>query len=125
MSHRRKTNESSLALCHCGDCRKISGGSHSVNVVVPGDNFKSSGTKTYTKTADGGNKITSHFCGDCGSTLFREGDTFGTSKVVKAGVLDGKDAMEKAKPDAELYAPTRPSWQPKVESTTEMEGMPA
>ena len=28
------------ALCHCADCRKISGGNYSNNIIVPGEAFK-------------------------------------------------------------------------------------
>jgi hypothetical protein len=49
------------ALCHCADCRKISGGNYSNNIVVPSENFKVvSGTpKRISKTADSGKEITS------------------------------------------------------------------
>jgi hypothetical protein len=49
------------ALCHCADCRKISGGNYSNNIVVPSQNFKVvSGTpKTISKIADSGKEITS------------------------------------------------------------------
>lgn len=52
------------ALCHCYDCKKISGGNYSNNFIVNEDGFKvTQGTpKTISKKADGGNEITSHFC---------------------------------------------------------------
>lgn len=58
----------SKALCHCSDCRKISGGNYSNNIVVPSQQFKlvSGAPKEITKTADSGKPITSCFCGDCG-----------------------------------------------------------
>jgi hypothetical protein len=49
------------ALCHCSDCRKISGGNYSNNIVVPSENFKilSGNPKQISKTADSGKEITS------------------------------------------------------------------
>lgn len=47
--------------------------------------------KTISKTADSGKEITSEFCGDCGTTLFRWGDAFGGKdgmRIIKAGILD-------------------------------------
>ncbi|KAL0260253.1 hypothetical protein SLS55_003938 [Diplodia seriata] len=104
------------ATCHCLDCRKISGSAYSTNVVVPEDGFKvTQGTpKTISKTGDSGNTITSHFCGDCGTTLFREGGAFAGARIVKAGVLDDYDALNKAKPAAELYAKHRANWVPET-----------
>nr|POE59795.1 putative glutathione-dependent formaldehyde-activating enzyme [Quercus suber] len=114
------------ALCHCQDCRKVSGSTYSTNIIVPGDGFSvtSGTTKTFAKTADSGNTITSHFCGDCGSTLFREGKTFGPAKVVKVGVLDDASAFDAAKPAIELYAPERVGWVSKVEGADQLKAMP-
>jgi hypothetical protein len=114
------------ALCHCLDCRKISGSAYSTNLVVPGDGFAllAGSPKQISKTADSGGSITSHFCGDCGSTLWRDGDTFGPSKVIKAGVLDDYDALEKAAPGVELYAPHRPSWVQPVSGAAQKKSMP-
>lgn len=104
--------------------KKISGADRSVNIVVGPDGFTSSGTKTFTKTADSGKKIVSHFCGDCGSTLFREAEAFGPAKIIKAGTLDGgASVIESAKPDAELFAPERPSWVSQVPGSAEKSGM--
>ena len=53
------------ALCHCADCRKMSGSIYSANVIIPDDGFKitSGKPKTISKKADSGNTITSYFCG--------------------------------------------------------------
>ena len=83
-----------------------------------------SGTpKQISKTADGGNKITSNFCGDCGTTLYREGATFGDSKVLKVGVLDDVNILNSHQPQAELYAPERISWVSKIDGAGQMTGM--
>ncbi|KAF1812185.1 hypothetical protein P152DRAFT_458588 [Eremomyces bilateralis CBS 781.70] len=112
------------ALCHCGDCKKISGGTHSINHVIVSDDFAVTGDpKQFTKTADSGKSIISHFCGDCGSTLFRTGGSFGPAHIVKAGVLDTPGVLEKGKPVSELFAPQRPSWVPAVEGAAQKDGM--
>lgn len=114
------------ALCHCADCRKITGSTYSTNAIIPGEQFKLvSGTpKTIAKKADSGKQITSHFCGDCGSTLFRTGETFGDAKIVKVGVMDNADALEQVKPAIELYAPERISWVGKVGGASQLTDMP-
>ena len=102
----------SQALCHCLDCRKITGSTYSTNIIVAGPNFKLlSGTpKSIAKTADSGKEIVSHFCGDCWSTLFRDGVSFGDGKVVKVGTLDDIDALGQALPAVELFASHRVKW---------------
>lgn len=113
------------ALCHCTDCHKISGSTYSTNIVVSEEGFIESGDfKTWTKTADGGNSITSHFCANCGSTLFRDGASFPGLKVIKAGVLDDDNKFDIAKPDVELFAPKRAGWVPQTSGTEDKQAMP-
>lgn len=73
----------SKALCHCSDCRKISGGAYSVNLLVPTSALVlESGTpRSYTKDTDEGNRFTSFFCRDCGSTVWRESTGIPVSSV--------------------------------------------
>lgn len=80
--------------------------------------------KSYTKKSDSGREITSQFCGDCGSTLFRDGAAFPGAKVVKVGVMDDMDALDNAKPAVELYAPQRVNWVPATGNADQAPGMP-
>lgn len=156
-------------LCHCLDCRKISGGNYSNNVVVPEDSFKCEGTvqppsiqyqnlafqplslcypthlnifqdqvsnkcavlcctgkpKEITKQADSSKKITSHFCSDCGTTLFRIGESFPGAIILKAGVLDDPKWANQNKPKGELYAPERVSWVAALDDVAQIDGMPS
>ena len=81
-------------------------------MVIKEDGFKvlSGNAKTIPKTGDSGNTITSHFCGDCGSTMWRDGLGFPGLKIIKMGTLDDVDALAKANPTVELYAPRRVDW---------------
>jgi hypothetical protein len=93
------------------DCRKITGSAFSTNIIVPADSFSltKGSPKEFAKTADSGNTITSYFCGDCGSTIWRQTATYGDTRIVKVGTLDG-NALEDAKPLAELFVGNRISW---------------
>ncbi|WPH01213.1 putative glutathione-dependent formaldehyde-activating enzyme [Acrodontium crateriforme] len=114
------------ALCHCADCKKITGSTYSTNIIVPGEGFEVSGSshKKYAKTADSGNEIVSHFCADCGTTLFRDGASFGPNKVIKVGVLDDHNALKDAQPALELFVPERTPWVSSVSGATQLETMP-
>ncbi|KAF1977297.1 DUF636 domain protein [Bimuria novae-zelandiae CBS 107.79] len=100
------------ALCHCADCRKISGSTYSTNAIFPGNQFKlTQGTpKQHAKTANSGNQITSYFCGDCGSTMWRETSASEGTKILKVGTLDDASAMADAKPVTELFSSSRAPW---------------
>ncbi|KAH9885001.1 Mss4-like protein [Xylariomycetidae sp. FL2044] len=113
------------ALCHCIDCRKITGSTYSTNIIVPGAHFRllAGEPKSIAKVADTANEITSKFCGDCGSTLWRESATFGDGRVVKIGTLDDPDALDRLKPAVELYAPRRVGWVKEIEGAEQKQGM--
>ena len=64
-----------ISICHCLACQRRTGSAFgaqarflSSDVVVEGL------SKTWTRTADSGNRITFHFCPTCGSTVFYEPD---------------------------------------------------
>jgi len=114
-------------LCHCLDCRKISGSSYSCNIVVDDSNFKlEKGTpKSISKIADSGKKITSYFCGDCGTTLFRKGEFLPGKHVVKYGVMDDPDWPKNNVPKMEIYASHKVPWWPQIEGASQVDCMPS
>jgi hypothetical protein len=88
--------------------------------VIPNEGFEitSGKPKSWTKKADSGESIETFFCGDCGTTMWRETPTF------KVGVLDTLDGFNDAKPDLELYVPQRAAWVQPVAGATQLKGMP-
>ncbi|KAF2643596.1 hypothetical protein P280DRAFT_505689 [Massarina eburnea CBS 473.64] len=113
------------AICHCADCRKITGSTYSTNAIYKADGFKlTKGTpKEHSGKADSGNVITSHFCPDCGVTLWRDGAGLPGLLILKVGTLDDPNALGDAKPEAELYAPGRVSWVAPVEGAAQVNAM--
>lgn len=109
------------------DCRKIGGSTYSSNHIVPEQNFNLvSGTpKQITKTADSGKEITSYFCGDCGTTLWRDGQNSKGMKVIRAGILDNQEDIEKHPPVVELYGRQRVNWVKEVDGAEQKDGMGA
>ncbi|KAI5866296.1 Mss4-like protein [Durotheca rogersii] len=100
-------------LCHCADCRKITGSAFSTNALVPAARFAVAAgqPRTLERRAESGNPITSHFCGDCGTTLWREGPGYAGFKIVKTGVLDDPAAtFDALRPAAELFVRSRAAW---------------
>ncbi|KAF1845037.1 uncharacterized protein K460DRAFT_365941 [Cucurbitaria berberidis CBS 394.84] len=99
-------------LCHCYDCRKISGTTYSSNSLYSSDGLKiTKGTpKQHKKVADSGNEIVSNFCGDCGSTMWRTTATFPGKLIVKAGTLDDTSIIDNWTVHKELFASNRPKW---------------
>ncbi|KAI2609952.1 Mss4-like protein [Hypoxylon fragiforme] len=115
-------DSSPVALCHCTDCRKVSGSAYSTNILVPSATLKVvSGTpKIFTITADTGRPITSHFCGDCGTTLWRDGPGLGDRCALKAGTLDDPNAINETKPSLEFFVPRRANWIPETPGAAQL-----
>jgi hypothetical protein len=62
-----------VSVCHCLDCKKRSGSAFAVQARWPVEHFKSEGeSKTWAHLADSGNRITHHFCPECGSDVHYE-----------------------------------------------------
>ncbi|EXJ72668.1 uncharacterized protein A1O5_03814 [Cladophialophora psammophila CBS 110553] len=58
------------------------------------------------------------FALDCGTRLFRYGDTFGIIdgvRIIKAGVLNDVNILNNVKPGAELFAHERTNWVPALQ----------
>jgi hypothetical protein len=83
-----------VVACHCTHCRKISGAGSSHNAIVATSAMTlTSGTpKRYQDTADSGNVLFRHFCGNCGSSLYSQREKTPEMTVLKVGTLD--DASE-------------------------------
>ena len=62
-----------VSVCHCLDCKKRSGSAFAVQARWPAEQVKIEGrSKSWVNIADSGNRITFHFCPDCGSDVHYE-----------------------------------------------------
>lgn len=103
-----------VRLCYCTDCRKVSGGTNSLNWCVQSSQVSIStvGDVSLSSVAvqgDSGGRMTGYFCSTCGTTLYRESTAFQGVMFVKAGIFD--DATIGARvPQVESYLKHRPKW---------------
>src|ERR687897_2429486 len=59
-----------VSVCHCLDCQKRTGSAFSAQARWPEEQVAVEGaSKTWAHLADSGNRITHHFCPECGSTM--------------------------------------------------------
>lgn len=59
-----------VSVCHCLDCKKRTGSAFSAQARWPADQVTTEGSsKAWSHRADSNNRITHHFCPDCGSTV--------------------------------------------------------
>ncbi|KAJ5925614.1 hypothetical protein N7454_008253 [Penicillium verhagenii] len=114
-------------ICHCFDCRKLTGSLYSYSFVVKTADLTITGSpKEVKKTSDSGNHIRNFFCPDCGTPVYgsrvdENGDPAEIT-VVRAGIFDDEVLREK-KPEAELYTDRRLNWITPIEGAGQVCGM--
>ncbi|EAW08956.1 GFA family protein [Aspergillus clavatus NRRL 1] len=117
------------ALCHCVDCRKLTGALYTCSFVVKTVDLKISGSpKEIAKTSDSGNYIKNYFCSDCGTPLYgrkiHSSGVLDQVTIVRAGIFDDIDFLNQYKADAEIYNSSRVSWMSPIEGAEQFSGMP-
>lgn len=72
ITYRAEIDPEHVRLCHCADCRTLSGSAFRVVVSAIDGSFEllSGQPKLYVKTADSGAKRAQAFCPDCGSHIY-------------------------------------------------------
>ncbi len=93
---------SMVSVCHCTDCRKMSGSPYRVSARAPAASFRmlSGEVRRYIKTADSGNKRVQAFCGNCGSALYSCPVDNPDMYALRVGALD----------EAAQLAPVKQGW---------------
>lgn len=119
----RLTHKYTQGPCYCLSCRKISGSTNTLNLLLPEDKFKviAGSPKQHTQMHESGKKLTVYFCGDCGSTIYKTHELFPGMVVILAGTLDDPQGLEQAKPVVELFSKHRVSWLPGFSWTEQKE----
>ena len=113
------------SVCHCRPCRKISGGTGSLNLVVPDTTFtvtKGELRKVRTAHLDEGFEFTIAFCADCGSPIYglphpNEGAQ-PPIVVIQVGTLDDIGPIETT-PVQEINIKHRVPWIGKIDSAVQ------
>ena len=76
-------------LCHCKACQRRTGKAFHFGAGYPKERVRLDGErKIYERDADSGYRIRFHFCPNCGSTLYGEGDRNPAVCGVAVGAFD-------------------------------------
>ncbi|KAJ5387259.1 hypothetical protein N7509_009800 [Penicillium cosmopolitanum] len=102
----------SQATCFCLSCRKISGGTNSLNLLYPENKVHviAGSAKRYSQIHESGMKLEITFCGECGCTIYKTHESFPGKIIILAGTLDNLDGLEESTPEQELFVKHRASW---------------
>src|SRR5215469_15347334 len=85
------TDPTFVAVCHCLDCKKASGGEAATWFGVPEDDFTllSGKTRAFHYVANSGKGLDRNFCPECGSRVFTTNlESFPKTVFVQLGSLD-------------------------------------
>ncbi|BCS27256.1 GFA family protein [Aspergillus puulaauensis] len=116
------------ALCHCTDCRKLTGTLFTYSFVFKRPDISITGNpKEIAKSSDSGNRIKNYFCPDCGTPIYgfkiKPSGEEDEILIVRAGIFDDMELLNEQRPVAELYVKGRVGWVCPLEGTQQFEGM--
>jgi hypothetical protein len=95
--------------CHCKDCQRTSGATHTIPVIVNKTDVHLAGgpTHTFDKSADSGRVVRMHGCVKCGTKVYNEPLSAPHMLVMKAGTLDD---MSWARPIGNIWTASKAPW---------------
>lgn len=99
-----------VAVCHCLDCKKASGGEAATFLGITTDDFSltSGEPKSYGYVANSGKKLYRNFCPNCGARIFTDRlESFPGMVFVQLGALDRPDLID---PQLEMFTKRRLPW---------------
>jgi hypothetical protein len=104
------TDPTFVAVCHCLDCKKASGGEAATFFGVPADDFTltSGEPKAQHYIAQSGKGLDRSFCPGCGARVFSTNlESFPGTVFVTLGSLDNPQSI---KPMVEMFTKRRLPW---------------
>jgi hypothetical protein len=104
------TDPDFIAVCHCLDCKKASGGEAATWFGVPESDFKLTGGETlaYRSVADSGQPLDRNFCATCAARLYTSNlGSFPGLVFVQLGSLDDPSTIA---PKVEMFVKRRLPW---------------
>ena len=106
-----------MANCHCTACRQSTGSAFATLMFMKQDDVTVSGTpKTFEHKSDGGNLMTKHFCGTCGTPLFTQNSAREGMLGLRVGIIN---EHEEFTPKVNVYTSS------KMKSTVLDDSIPA
>jgi hypothetical protein len=97
-----------VAVCHCRDCQKFTGGAFAFLIAVPKTAIEFKGVlKTFSSPADSCKPVSRHFCPECGSSIAEESSSLPGHVIISGGTLDDSSSI---RPSMEIYCDRALSW---------------
>jgi hypothetical protein len=110
--------------CHCRDCQRSSGATHSMSMPILRENVQLLHGRlvAYDKAADSGRTVRMLGCAECGTKVWNEPLSSPAMLVLKPGTLDD---MSWAAPAGNIWTASRAPWVAIDETLVNFPGQPA
>jgi len=117
-------------ICNCTDCHKITASLFATNFVVADEHLTHArgreNLSTYSQSRTvitKGNVMTNYFCKTCGTLMYRIGDGFPGTSILRVGTVDDFNLIEtKLKPRVEQFVKDRVGWLKGAEGVPQVQG---
>ncbi|KWU42211.1 hypothetical protein RHOSPDRAFT_21595, partial [Rhodotorula sp. JG-1b] len=123
-----KADDVKTSICHCGNCKKFSGGAYSIATKVPLTAFKITRgfPKQHTCDNRSGSVVHRQFCATCGSPIAEWGSAIQDSaRYIFYGTFDNVGEQAALDPKREVFTSRRVQWLVPVRDTLQEAGYPA
>lgn len=107
--YRLKAPPLGIYACHCKDCQRSSGTTHTLSMVVKAGDVEliAGDLVAFDKAADSGRTVRMLGCRECGTKVWNEPLSFPEIIVMKPGTLDD---MSWAKPIGNIWTDRKQPW---------------
>ncbi|KAL1305034.1 hypothetical protein AAFC00_003932 [Neodothiora populina] len=117
------------ALCHCSDCRKLTGALYTYSFLVKSVDLVITGNpKEIAKMSDSEKHYKNYFCADCGTSLYgmkmKSDQVPEDTIVLRGGIFDDIEFLNQHKPALEIYTEGRVKWVCPTGGADQYSGMP-
>lgn len=121
--YRMKAAPLAIYACHCKDCQRFSGATHTISMVVQAETVEliAGALHSFDKTADSGRVVRMLGCPDCGTKIWNEPKATPHMLIMKAGNLDD---MSWAEPVGNIWTASKAPWVVIEESVPNFPGQP-
>jgi hypothetical protein len=98
-----------VIACHCLECQRRTGAPFGAGAFYPAQAVTITGpARQYTRDAESGGKVHSHFCPNCGSSVYWTADNLPAMIGVALGAME--DAGRLPAPDRSIFERSRHDW---------------
>ncbi|KAL1305681.1 hypothetical protein AAFC00_007274 [Neodothiora populina] len=112
--------QSGHILCHCDTCKILSGGTYTLNQIIPKSSLKitkgADSLKKYTYQGESGKNVNCYYCPNCTTHVYHHQEVAGPDTIVlrTAPLPEGRKTFQ---PAAEIFGKDRLPWVKEVATT--------